>query len=74
MADDAPVPNAISESTFTLIGVTVRCYVLSDGRRVVNVDDFNALMGALGGIGGMPYLNDEDRRQAERFDRWKRGE
>lgn len=37
-------PKAIAESAFTIFGVCAKCYVLDDGRRIIGVDDFQALM------------------------------
>lgn len=36
------IPEAISETIFTLAGIKIRCYVLDDGVRVVNGDDLEA--------------------------------
>ena len=43
----ANIPRAISEATFTLYGVTVRCAVLDSGERVINAEDFDRLMMAI---------------------------
>jgi hypothetical protein len=46
MPDDPLV--AIASSAFTLSGVRLRCYVLSNGQRVVNADDAQTLFDAWG--------------------------
>jgi hypothetical protein len=33
------LPKAVAENTMTMLGVTLRCYVLDDGRRVFNQED-----------------------------------
>lgn len=38
------LPTVVSEATFTVGGIQVRCYVLTNGQRVINADDFESLM------------------------------
>lgn len=45
MTDD--LPTAVQEPAFDLGGVTIRCYVLSDGQRLLNADDVEKFMGLL---------------------------
>lgn len=33
------IPTAVSEGSFIVGGVTLRTYMLSDGRRIINADD-----------------------------------
>lgn len=47
MSDDT-LPKAISESVLTIGGMRLRCYVLDDGRRIFDADDFNAFIDELG--------------------------
>jgi hypothetical protein len=46
MSDELPA--VVSESSFRLFGVDVRCYVLDNGQRIINADDFHAMMRAMG--------------------------
>lgn len=63
-----PVPQAVSEATFTLFGVTLRCYVLDNGQRVIHSDDVYAFIDALAyGDGSNP--NDS----MESLARWLKG-
>ena len=39
-----PIPKAIADATFTISGVPIKCYVLDDGRRIIDTDDFAVLM------------------------------
>ena len=48
-----PLPRAIRESTFTLYGVRVRCYVLDDGQRIVDASDFEQVIIAISA--GVPH-------------------
>ena len=43
MKTDAAIPNAVWEGTFNLFGVPLRCYVLDDGRRLINADDMQMM-------------------------------
>lgn len=40
------LPHATSESEITIAGLRLRVYQLSDGRRIINADDFVAFMAA----------------------------
>ncbi|MGD9728321.1 MAG: hypothetical protein AB7R40_23700 [Nitrospiraceae bacterium] len=42
------IPQAIAENEMELLGVKVRFYVLDDGSRIINADDFHKLMEAMG--------------------------
>lgn len=41
------IPKATHESEQELFGVKVRTYVLDDGRRIINADDFDRLWKAM---------------------------
>lgn len=41
------VPSSIWQGSFNIFGVEVRCHVLSDGRRIVEAESFNALLLAM---------------------------
>ena len=43
------IPCAVSENTMNLLGVEVRCYVLDDGRQLINAEDFHKLMRVMAG-------------------------
>jgi hypothetical protein len=38
------LPQAVSEDKLTLFDVEVRVYILDDGRRIINADDFHELL------------------------------
>lgn len=40
------LPAATSESEITIGGYRLRVYQLDDGRRIINADDFTAIIGA----------------------------
>lgn len=42
------IPVATHESVQTIMGVEVRSYVLDDGRRIINAEDFGKLMAVMG--------------------------
>lgn len=42
------IPNATHESVQEFFGVSVRTYVLDDGRRIINAEDFHKLMTVMG--------------------------
>lgn len=51
------IPRATHETVQNYFGVDVRTYVLDDGRRIINAEDFHKLMAVLaagpgGGTGG----------------------
>lgn len=45
--DDDAVPQAAQEGTQEILGVTMRSYVLEDGRRVFHADDVHRLLRGL---------------------------
>ena len=62
------LPMAKWQGTFTLGGVEIKCYVLEDGQRLIDVDDLNAFFAA--------PLPDDQAALAEEmlaFVRWQRG-
>ena len=59
--------HAVHEGSFTIAGVIVRTYVLSDGRRIMDADDVAALFEAMG-AGASPTIE-----EAEAFARWRAG-
>ena len=63
------IPHVVWEGEFTLMGCRMRCYVLSDGQRILNAEDVHAWVRALndGTIG------DVDAAEVERFARWRIG-
>jgi hypothetical protein len=42
------IPFATHESVQEIMGVRVRFYVLDDGRRIINADDFHKLLETMG--------------------------
>lgn len=53
----APVPYALADDALEISGVRLRCYVLNDGRRVINAEDVDALFAAWGA--GSPLTEEE---------------
>jgi len=56
------LPKAEREDAFTIFGVRVRCYILDDGRRVLNVEDVHELFAKM--EQGGPHDPDELMRFA----------
>ena len=46
MADTETLPRAVWEGEFNLFGVPLRCYVLDDGRRIIDADDLGRIYAA----------------------------
>lgn len=44
MKDHVPIPLATHESVMDLLGMKVRCYVLDDGRRIMNAEDVHEVL------------------------------
>jgi len=42
------IPQATHESVQTIMGVELRTYVLDDGRRIINADDFHKFLEVTG--------------------------
>jgi hypothetical protein len=42
------LPKATHESVQYYYGIAIRTYVLDDGRRIINADDFHKLMDTMG--------------------------
>jgi hypothetical protein len=42
------IPNAVSEGVQEIMGVKLRTYVLDDGRRIIDADDFHKLLAIMG--------------------------
>ena len=62
------LPTAVWSGTFHLWGIDLKCHVLSDGRRIIEKESFEAFMDAL--ADGMPVADDTDLMA---FFRWQRG-
>lgn len=43
------MPQVVSEGEQELLGVKLRTYVLDDGRRIIDADDFHKLMAVIFG-------------------------
>lgn len=63
---DGELPEATWEGAFTLLGVTLRCYVVN-GQRIINADDFRDFVFAM--ESGL-VLNPEE---LARFAAWRAG-
>jgi hypothetical protein len=62
-------PVAVWSGSFRIWGIELRCYVLDTGERIINGDDFDTFMGALGD--GTPCADDADLMA---FCRWQQGQ
>lgn len=61
------LPKAVWEGSFTMFGVPLRCYVLDDGRRIIDADDLRRMYEAdRGGV-------ECDEIQQRRFVAWLTG-
>jgi hypothetical protein len=47
-AREIDIPKATHESVQTILGVELRTYVLDDGRRIINAEDFHKLLAVMG--------------------------
>lgn len=45
---DGSMPYVTHEGVLEVAGHSLRCYRLSDGKAIINADDFHAFFGALG--------------------------
>jgi len=61
------LPKAIAEASFKVFGVTLRCYVLDDGHRIINADDVDALLEA------MSQEGPKEEGEIMEFAIWQRG-
>ena len=59
------IPTAVWEGTFEMYGVTVNCYVLDNGMRIVNADDMAAMFDAM--------ATSTELGDIEGFARWQKG-
>jgi hypothetical protein len=48
------MPDVVHESSQEFFGIQVRTYVLDDGRRIINADDFHRLMAVISDQWGPP--------------------
>lgn len=62
------LPVVVWSGVIRLLGLNIKCYTLDDGRRMVDQDDLNALLKALGDDNA--DMNDSDFAA---FERWRRG-
>ena len=67
MTDDE-LPKVIWVGTFTLFGVDLKCYVLDDGRQIIDEDSLADLFDAMAQP-GVPPIGDG----LEAFTAWKSG-
>ena len=64
----APLPTAVWEGEFIVFGVTVKCYVLDDGRRIIEAESMKRLLDAM-------YHGDcEMNADFSKFAGWMKGE
>jgi hypothetical protein len=61
------LPQAIATSEMTIGGITLRCHVLDDGRRVLEADGMDRLVEAL-------EAGELDVQDADRLGRWMKGQ
>jgi len=67
------MPSAISESTFTLLGVTLRCCVLDNGERIINAEDVEQLFEAMASPGTINGTSKDVTEEMEKFAKWRLG-
>jgi hypothetical protein len=65
------LPAAVWSGTFKLFGVTVRCYQLDNGQRIIDASDMHTLLRAMGGY--RLANSDNDNEQMAAFNRWRLG-
>ena len=61
------LPKATWEGEFTIAGITLHCYVLDNGQRIVNAEDIDRL------IDGVTAPLEANRDDLDRFARWMHG-
>lgn len=44
------IPKAVWQGSFVVFGVTVKCYVLDDGQRIIDADSVKALLEAMASV------------------------
>lgn len=66
MADH--LPKAVWEGEFKIFGVTLRCYVLDNGKRIINAEDVATLFDTMGS--GTPLT---DVNVLDDFAKWIKG-
>jgi hypothetical protein len=64
-------PQAVWSGSFRIFGVEVKCHVLDDGRRIIEADSMDQLLGAITAPGS--DLTDEDREALAGFLDWQHG-
>ena len=69
MSEPLDIPIAVWEGTFRLLGVTLKCAVLNDGRRIIDADSFACFMAALEDPNGEAI----DSAEMTRFAQWRTG-
>lgn len=62
-------PRTVWEGSFCIFGVTLKCSVLDDGRRIIDADDFDLLMHSM----HAPDNNDAELGDLAAFNRWRMG-
>lgn len=66
--EDTPVlPKAISEATFRVFGVDIKCYVLENGQRVVDADSVEAFFAVITDTEDSTKVDDPGMEQVVRF-------
>lgn len=43
------VPHSVWQGSFSVFGVEVKCHVLDDGQRIIEIDSMKALLAAMAG-------------------------
>lgn len=76
-AQKQEIPKAISSATFKLFGVDVKCYVLDNGKRIIDESSIAALMEAMAAaptVASVPVTCPGDSPDIEVFAKWQRGD
>ena len=61
------IPQATWEGTFRLFGVTVKCYQLDNGQRIIDADSMNRLLAAM----AEGTIDPLDNMDTEAFAKWQ---
>ena len=68
MPDTETLPRAVWAGTFKFFGIDLRCYVLEDGRRIIDAGDMSKMYDA-----DMAGVDEGDDSQREAFVAWLKG-
>ena len=67
---DDETPQSVWQGSFSVLGVEVKCHVLSNGQRIIEAESLNALFEAM----GTTPPNKQTELEMAEFVRWQKGE